>query len=189
MDEIFLYNCENSGYIVPGKVKCITIGVFIYVYILIHKKKKIYTYTYLYIFFMYMYILNGIIVIIIKKKKKKRDHCKKVQMEINEVISTVEIVNSESVTLFVKGSVKCYIHSTFSPSISVDKCSQPRLVIYQGALDKQPKIITSMVTDMNIEIPPESDDLDCKVIAIPYQFETVIDPKTKVPVTKPVEHG
>jgi len=130
-----------------------------------------------------IYITNcngGGFMISNKVKGVTIDNCNKIQVEVHEVVSTIELINCKGVTVFVKKT---------APSIHVDKCQQPKLVIFQEALDKNPSIITSMVQDFNIEVPPESDECDAVEIAIPYQFTTTIDPKTKKAVTTPVEHS
>ena len=108
------------------------------------------------------------------------DGCKKIQVEVNDVVSSLEMVNSSNVTVFVKGNVQ---------SIAVDKCDNPKLVIFKSALQHEPKIITSMVSDMNIEVEGETEDADWTEIAVPYQFETMIDKQTRKAKTTPVMHA
>jgi len=120
-----------------------------------------------------IYITNctgGGFMVANKVKGVTIDKCNKIQVEIHEVVSTIELVNCKNVTVYIKKT---------APSILLDKCEQPILFIFQEALDKNPNIISSMVQDLNIEIPPEQDDADTVEIAIPYQFITTIDPKTK----------
>jgi len=112
-----------------------------------------------------------------KVKNVVIDSCNRIQVEISEVISTVELVNCQNVTLYVKKT---------APSITIDKSSQPRVYIFDEALQKDPDIITSMVTDMNISVQSGDDWND---IAVPYQFLTKINKDTKKATTAPVDHS
>jgi len=105
------------------------------------------------------------------------DSCDRIQVEIAEVISTVELVNCQNVTIYVKKS---------APSITIDKSSQPRVFLFDEALQKDPDIITSMVTDMNISVQNGDDWND---IAVPYQFLTKINKNSKKATTAPVYHN
>jgi len=105
------------------------------------------------------------------------DSCNRIQVDISEVISTVELVNCQNVTIYVRKT---------APSITIDKSSQPRVFLFDEALEKDPDIITSMVTDMNISVQSGDDWND---IAVPYQFITKINKDTKKATTAPVEHS
>jgi len=130
-EEVLIVNCENSEYLISGRVKGITI-----------------------------------------------DNCKRVKVQIHEVATAVEILNSSSINLLVKGAV---------PSISVSKSPDSHLVIHQEALDKEPKIITSMTDDLKIDVPVE--DSEWKILSVPHRLETVIDPQTKTATTKVIEQA
>jgi len=112
-----------------------------------------------------------------KVKNVVIDSCNRIQIEINEVISSIEMINSQSVTIYVKKT---------APSITIDKSSQPKLYIFDEALLKDPNIITSMVTDMNICVQNGDDWND---MPVPYQFITKIDKNSKKMTTLPVEHS
>eukprot|EP01084_Bolivina_argentea_P022838 42479_1 len=107
------------------------------------------------------------------------DSCEKVQVEIEEVLTSVDMVNTKSSTLYLKKSV---------PTLNIDKCGGPRIVLFQELLDKKPQIVTSMTSDMNISIPGKTADDDFKDVPIPYQFITTVDPDTKKVQTVPMAH-
>ena len=88
-----------------------------------------------------------------KVKAVTLDSCKKVQIEINEVVSMVEMINSTSCTIYFMD---------VAPFVNIDKSSNPKLVISQKTLDAKPKILTSMTSDMNVSVPgqTENDDWD-----------------------------
>merc|ERR1712244_190584 len=81
------------------------------------------------------------------------DSCKKVQVEISEVLTSVDMVNSKSCTLYLKKT---------APTLNIDKCEAPRVVMFQELLDKDPQIITSMTSDMNISLPGKTENDDWK---------------------------
>jgi len=129
----------------------------------------------------------------VKCKAVAIDSCKKCKIWVSDVVSTVEMTNSKSCTIYVLGSV---------PALQIDKCSSARLVFSPDAFSDKvndgrgPDIITSNIDAMNIEIPnfdgkPDADGNppDPIEIPIPEQFITRIDPKTKTIKTEEVVHG
>lgn len=131
-NDILIGSCSNCAFLVPNKVKAVTI-----------------------------------------------DGCKKIQVEIHEVISMVELINCSNVTIYIKKT---------APSITIDKCSAPKIFLFKEALDKKPNIITSLTSDMNIEIPGKSEEDDWIEVSIPQQFKISIDPQSKKVTTEAVEH-
>lgn len=115
-----------------------------------------------------------------KVKTVTVDSCKKVQVEIGEVLTSVDMINTKGATLFLTKQ---------APTINIDKCEGPRLVLYQDLLDKEPQIITSMTSDMNISVPGATESDDFKDIPIPYQFTTTVDPQTKAVKTVAMVHS
>jgi len=107
------------------------------------------------------------------------DSCQKVQVEIAEVLTSVDMVNSKGSTLYLQRNI---------PTINVDKSAGPRLVLFQELLNKNPQIVTSMTSDMNVSVPGKTDDDDWKDVPIPYQFITTIDPQSKAVQTVPMSH-
>lgn len=115
-----------------------------------------------------------------KVKQVTVDNCKKVQVEIAEVLTGVDMINTKRCTLYITKQ---------APTLNIDKCEGPRVVLYQELLDKNPQIITSMVSDMNISLPGATADDDFKDMPIPYQFTSTVDPKTKEVKTVALEHA
>merc|ERR1712087_1050900 len=103
------------------------------------------------------------------------DSCKKIQVEVS---TSVDMINSKSCTLYLKTTV---------PTLNIDKCEAPRVVLFQELLNKKPQIITSMTSDMNISVPGKTDDDDWKDVPVPYQFITTVNPETKAVVTVPMQ--
>jgi adenylyl cyclase-associated protein len=130
---VYISMCDDSRFIVPGKVKSITV-----------------------------------------------DSCVKCDVIINEVISTVEVVNSKSVTLWLQDK---------TPSVAIDKTQSARVVLSKKTFDCAPDIYTSNVTAMNVEIPGADDKADNVEVPIPEQFLTKINPKTRAVETTQVKHG
>ncbi len=93
-----------------------------------------------------------------KVKSITLDGCKKVNLIVNSVISSVELVNCEKST----------IHSINElPSISIDKCSGVSVALSAASLDCA--FTTSKSSEMNVSVPI-SDDGDYKEIPIPEQY-------------------
>jgi len=115
-----------------------------------------------------------------KVKQVTLDSCKKVQCEISEVLTGVDMINTKGSTLYLQKQV---------PTLNIDKCEGPRVVLSQEILDSNPQIITSMTSDMNISLPGATEDEDFKDVPIPYQFTTTVDPKTKEVKTVAMVHS
>jgi len=108
------------------------------------------------------------------------DSCSKVQIEIGDVLTSVDMINSKGCTLYLQKTI---------PTLNIDKCEAPRVVLFQECLNAMPQIITSMTSDMNISLPGQTADDDFKDVPIPYQFTTTVDPQTKEVKTVPVDHS
>jgi len=115
-----------------------------------------------------------------KVKSVTVDSCIKCNIIINEVVSTVEMVNCKSVTLWLQDK---------TPSVAIDKSQSPRIVFSKKAFDVAPDIYTSNVSAMNVEIPSTDEKGDNVEIPIPEQFLTKIDPKSRAVKTTEVKHG
>jgi len=115
-----------------------------------------------------------------KVKQVTIDSCKKMQCEISEVLTGVDMVNTKGSTLYITKQ---------APTLNIDKCEGPRIVLYQEMLDKEPVIVTSMTSDMNISVPGLTEEDDFKDVPIPYQFTTTVDPKTKEVKTVALVHS
>merc|ERR1712083_504333 len=116
-----------------------------------------------------------------KVKAVTIDSCVKVRVFVQDVVSTVEVVNCKSVTVIVQKGGKV-------PSFAVDKCESPQIILSRSAFEAMPDIYSSNVTAMNVEVPGATDDDDNKEHPVPEQFLTKIDPKTGVMTTAPTAH-
>jgi adenylyl cyclase-associated protein len=116
-----------------------------------------------------------------KVKAVTIDNCVKVRVFVQDVVSTVEMVNCKSVMVVVQKDGKV-------PSFAVDKCESAHIILSRSAYEAHPDIYSSNVTAMNIEVPGPTDDDDNKEHPVPEQFITKIDPKTGKVTTKPTEH-
>jgi adenylyl cyclase-associated protein len=119
---------------------------------------------------------------IIKDKVKAItiDGCKNVQIQVADVITTVEAINCQKLRLVLTGKV---------PTIAIDKCSQPKMVMTRACLSFDPKLITSMISDMEVEIEGKTPEEDFKTFIVPYQFESRFDTETGAITTLPVSHS
>eukprot|EP01083_Nonionella_stella_P086225 239401_1 len=128
---------------------------------------------------VFVTMCDGCTVQINKKVKAITiDNCVKVRVFVQEVVSTVEVVNCKSVKIIVVDGGKV-------PSFAVDKCESPAIILSKSAYEAHPDIYTSNVSAMNVEVVGETDN---KEYAIPEQFLTKIDPKTGKCTTTQTEH-
>merc|ERR1712190_644983 len=109
------------------------------------------------------------------------DNCVKVRVFVQDVVSTVEMVNSKSVMVVVQKDGKV-------PSFAIDKCESPQIILSRSAYAANPDIYSSNVTAMNVEIPGATDDDDNKEFPVPEQFLTKINPETGEMTTTPTSH-
>jgi len=108
------------------------------------------------------------------------DACINCRVFIKEVVSTVELVNCQNVTLICEDKI---------PSVAVDKCQSPRIILSRKAYEAKPDIYTSNIAAMNVEIPGKQDNDDTIEIPIPEQFLTKIDIATGKASTVETKHG
>jgi adenylyl cyclase-associated protein len=101
------------------------------------------------------------------------DGCEKVNVVTKDVISTVELVNSDRCQMQTDGKVNM---------ISIDKCNGVQLYLNKDSIEAE--IVTAKSSEMNVTIPdPDSPD-DYIEIPIPEQFVTkVVGKKTKTEVS------
>lgn len=109
------------------------------------------------------------------------DGCKKTRVYVSSVVSTVEIVNCQSVHLHI-------LPEQVVNSIAVDKTAGCHIHLNrETAASPALSIITSNISEMNVSLPAETDDQDPTELPVPEQFETKIqDGKL---VTVEVSHG
>merc|ERR1719411_993277 len=116
-----------------------------------------------------------------KVKAVTIDNCVKVRVFVQDVVSTVEVVNCKSVKVIVQ-------KDGVVPSFAVDKCESPQIILSRSAAEANPDIYSSNVSAMNVEIPGKEEKDDNREFPIPEQFLTKIDPKTGVMTTAPTSH-
>eukprot|EP01083_Nonionella_stella_P183347 662287_1 len=117
-----------------------------------------------------------------KVKAVTVDGCKKTRVIVNSVVSTVEVVNCQSVTIIVSGKVN---------SFAVDKTAGCQLWLSADTVAADPAIVTSNISEMNIQVPGADKDADPVEIPVPEQFLTKIKgtaSDTKL-ITESVKHG
>ena len=99
------------------------------------------------------------------------DSCSRVGLLFDDVLSTVEFINSKSVQMQVLGRV---------PTVSIDKTDGCQVYLSRKSLDTE--IISSKSSSMNVLIPNERDD-EFTEHPVPEQFKTVINPSRKLTTT------
>jgi len=117
----------------------------------------------------------------VKLKSIVIDGCKRVQVQSGDIVSTVEMVNSQNCTLWLNG---------VTPALTIDKCDSPKIVLMPPCYDqeKQCEILTSNVTAGNVELPPVGDE-DGKVLPIPEQFFFKVDKETQTGQCTTMQHA
>jgi len=100
------------------------------------------------------------------------DGCKKTALCFDDAISSVDIVNSQSIQVQVTGKV---------PTVSIDKTDGCQVYLSADSLNAD--IVTAKSSEMNILIPdPKNKDADFKEIPLPEQFKTKFDGQKMVTV-------
>ncbi len=101
------------------------------------------------------------------------DSCDRVALLFDDVLSTVEFINSKNVQAQVTGKV---------PTISIDKTDGCQFYLSNSSLEAE--IVTSKSSAVNILVPNNQGD-DYTEYPIPEQFKTVFT--NLKPVTTPLE--
>merc|ERR1712083_574167 len=92
------------------------------------------------------------------------DSCEKVNLICADVLSSVELVNSNKVQVQTTGKVN---------SFAVDKCDGVMIWLSKESLGAE--IVTSKSSEMNVTIPQEGgDESDVVELPIPEQFVTTV---------------
>jgi len=89
------------------------------------------------------------------------DGCRKTRIVVNSVVSTVEVVNCQSVIVMTTGLVN---------SFAIDKTAGCQLWLNKETYDAGPEIITSNISEVNIQIPGADADADPIEMPVPEQF-------------------
>lgn len=103
------------------------------------------------------------------------DSCQRVDLLFDDVLSTVEFINSKNVQMQVLGRV---------PTVSIDKTDGVQVYLSKKSLDTE--IVSSKSSAMNILVPNENDD-EYSEQPVPEQYKTVINAKSRKLVTTPTE--
>jgi len=90
------------------------------------------------------------------------DSCKKTAIVVDNIISSVDIVNSNSCQIQIIGR---------APTVSVDKTDGVQIYLSKEGLETE--IMTSKSSEMNILVPGATEDADMVETPIPEQFKTV----------------
>lgn len=101
------------------------------------------------------------------------DNCKKVGILLENVVSTVDIVNSKSIQVQITGK---------APTIAIDKTDGAQLYLSKSCLDVE--ILTAKSSTINVLFEEKEGDYIEK--AVPEQLKTTIVKGHLV--TVPVEH-
>jgi len=100
-------------------------------------------------------------------------NCSNLGVVFDNVVSTVEAVNTKTLTIQAK------IHA---PSVVLDKCERVKVYL---AKNLETDIVSSMVSELNISYLVDDDDNYAKDYPVTEQFLTRFDPKLNRFVTKP----
>jgi adenylyl cyclase-associated protein len=102
------------------------------------------------------------------------DSCYKVGLLFDDVLSTVEFINTKNAQMQVLGRV---------PTVAIEKTDGCQVYLSRNSLDTE--IVSSKSSAMNILIPNENEDGDFHEEPIPEQYKTVI--KGRKLITTPTE--
>jgi len=117
-----------------------------------------------------------------KVKTITLDSCKRTRVQVDkDIISSIELVNCSSCTIFVNGTV---------PSITMDKCDSPQIIFTQGGWDAEkpkPNILYSSCSAANIVLP-NADGSDVITYALPEQFKFLGGNAEGIPEIEVLQH-
>jgi len=119
---------------------------------------------------------NSVIQVKGKVNSIAMDGCKKTGLAFEHAIASVEVVNCQSVEVQILGKV---------PAIAVDKTDGCQLMLSAECLGAE--IVTSKVSEMNINLPNPTPGGDPIERPVPEQFKTIIKNGTSL-VTEAVQH-
>lgn len=104
------------------------------------------------------------------------DSCTRVALLFDDVLSTIEYINSKSCQMQVLG--KC-------SSVIVEKTDGCQIYLSEKSLDCE--IVSSKSSGMNVLVPSKKEDTDFDEQPVPEQYKTMFDPKSRKLVTVPTE--
>ena len=98
------------------------------------------------------------------------DSCSRLALLFDDVLSTVEFINSQSVQMQVLGAV---------PTVCIEKTDGCQVYLSKNSLNTE--VVSSKSSAMNILVPNETGEFDEQ--PVPEQFKTVINLKSKKLIT------
>jgi adenylyl cyclase-associated protein len=110
------------------------------------------------------------------------DSSEKTHVTFKSVVSAFEMFNSQ----------RCVADCTeFVPSVAIDKSHGCQVHLSRAALANPPQIVTSMISETNVQVPGAKDEDDPIEIPVPEQYCTKIKTGGKAPAleTLPVSHS
>jgi len=105
--------------------------------------------------------------------------CVGVNVVVDEVIATVELVRGKGIQLQVNKSV---------PQIAIDKCEGVTLFFQSAQSWQSVEIVTSLSEGVNIERVSENETTEWPEVAVPSQFISHMDTSLGRFVTRSAEH-
>merc|ERR1719499_1707897 len=108
--------------------------------------------------------INSDFQVDVKIKTITLDSCKRTRIQVDkDVISSIEMINCSNCTVYVNG---------VSPSITLDKCDSPQIIISKAAwpddASARPNILYSSCSAANVTIPVGD---EMPTFALPEQFK------------------
>jgi adenylyl cyclase-associated protein len=122
---------------------------------------------------------NSHITIPNKCKSVAVDGCFKTIITFKSVVSAFEIFNSQRCVADVQ---------EFVPSVAIDKSQGCQVHLTRQALKEPPQIISSNISETNVQVPGAKDEDDPIEIPVPEQYCTKFRPGNKLE-TLPVSHS
>jgi hypothetical protein len=114
-------------------------------------------------------VTDSFVIVVGKCTKISVEKAKGSGVVFDDVISTVEVVNSTKIQLQANGVV---------PAIQIDS-THGGTIFVQTDIGLEAKIVTSLCSGLNVCIPGAREEDDTIETPIPEQFETKYDPKDK----------
>jgi len=117
-----------------------------------------------------------------KCKQITIDRCFKTVLQFKSVVSTFEIVNSNSCKVMIE---------EYCPAVAIDKTHGFSVILTAASYKMPPEIVTSNVSELNLVYPGATESDDPIEAPLPEQYLTKIDNTGKNAKlhTAPVSHG
>lgn len=121
---------------------------------------------------------NSTVVITGKPKSVALDKCFRVTVRLENALSSVEFVNCDRSHVYISGTV---------PTIAIDKSKGIVVNLSEAAVAQNPDIITSNISECNIQIPGASEEEHIYEMPIPEQYLTKLAGRKLQ--TNEIKHG